>query len=158
MITTSPFRKQDSEGSLFPLDSEHWCGSGTQPHSWYMESGLETVSFKAESYRLFKGQMAHTPLQAAPTHSSLVVTGGRCWGSQWWGLGNGNTELGCQVHCPVLIYPTRPVYPRTGRCECPRVSTGCNLGHLGSSSRSPPDPRITWVMSTLLDFRLLSVK
>ena len=48
--------------------------------------------------------------------------------------------------------------PGLGDVQCPRMSTGCNLGHLGSSSRFPPDPRVTWVMSTLLDFRLLSVK
>lgn len=48
--------------------------------------------------------------------------------------------------------------PGLGGVQCPGVSTGCNSGHLGLSSRSPLDPRITWVMSTLLDFRLLSVK
>ena len=78
------------------------------------------MSFKAKSYTLFKVQMAHIPFQAAPTCLPLVVAGGRCWGSQWEGLGNGDTGLGYQVHCPVPIYPIHPVYPRAGRCAVSR--------------------------------------
>lgn len=50
-----------------------------------------------------------------------------------------------------------PSNPGLGDVQCPGVSTGWESGHLGSSSRSPPDSRITLVMSASLDLRLPSV-
>ena len=66
----------------------------------------------------------------------------------------GDTELGCQIHapCPCLHPGLGDAAWGTG------VSTGLKLGHLGSSSGLPLDWGITLVMSTSLDFKLLSVK
>lgn len=55
--------------------------------------------------------MPPVPHQTALAHLPLVVTGDRCWVSQGQDLGNGDTELGCQVRSPVLIYP------RVGGCS-----------------------------------------
>lgn len=55
--------------------------------------------------------MPPVPHQTALAHLPLVVTGDRCWVSQGQELGNGDTELGCQVRSPVLIYP------RVGGCS-----------------------------------------
>lgn len=111
------------------------------------------MSFKAESYILVKGQVPPFPLQTAPEHLPLVVTSGGCWDSQWEGVGNGSVILNLDVKsaAPVPIYPIYATYPKAGRCQCPGISIGSESGHLGSSSRLPPDSRITLVMLTSLD-------
>lgn len=162
MITTSPFRKQGSEGSLFPPDSEK---AGQWELVWFRNSATQLIRGIGIGNNVFQGQVLHSFQGSDGSHPSsgcsrmlplVVVVDAGVVNGRAWKMVILNLDIKSIALSPSVPFTLST--PGLGDVQCPGVSTGCNLGHLGSSSRSPPDPRITWVMPTLLDFRLLSVK